>query len=111
VRAGPAPVYPWVRVISLASRGQALVILRGEIDIAARPALLSVAAWLVDHDLSAVVDASRTTFLDCAGWSAVCMLTPEGSEPLLRRPSPAVLRLLALLALHATWRDRQGAPG
>jgi anti-anti-sigma regulatory factor len=97
-RAGPAPVHPLVRVLPPTPDGQAVVALHGDIDIAARSPLLDVRTWLDEQHLTPVVDASQVTFLDCAGWAAVCSLVPRGCEPLLRRPSPAVQHLIAVLA-------------
>jgi anti-anti-sigma regulatory factor len=86
-----------VRSVSPAAPGQVNVVLAGEIDMSSRPALAELGAWLRESRLSAVVDASEVTFLDCAGWSAVCLLAPSGGGPVLRDPSPAVRRLLGLL--------------
>lgn len=94
----PPPEHPVVSVREALEPGAARVVLRGEVDVAARLPLLVVRDWLVDHGLTASVDASGVTFMDAAGWSAVRQLTPDGCEPLLHDPSPATRRLLSLLA-------------
>ena len=83
---------------------------RGELDIAAVTCLRPT--WLALVDASrpevVVVDLSEVTFMDVAGWRAVCSLAPAGRVPALRRPSPAVRRLLALLD-GRDWEHEQDA--
>lgn len=110
MRPGPPPACPHVRVLVRPDEEQALVVLRGEVDVAAAAPLSQVRQWLDEQHLDAVVDASRVAFLDCAGWSAVCSLAPAGSEPLVRRPSSAVRRLLAALAVAGGSRSGPGVP-
>ena len=94
----PAPRPGEAQVVVLPpADGTAVVVLRGEVDIALAPELASVRARLDAQHLRAVVDASRVSFLDAGGWDAVRSLSPTGA-PALRGTSPAVRRLLALVA-------------
>ena len=77
--------------------GVVVVVLSGEVDLALAPELGAVRAWLDAEHLRVVVDASRVTFCDVAGWQALRSLDSAGT-PELRDPSPAVRRLLDLLA-------------
>ena len=81
--------------------GRAVVALRGEIDVAAVPALTGLRQRLAAWGSPVTVIASRVTFIDSAGLDAVLALDPRGSAPALRAPSRAVQLLLAARAVSS----------
>jgi anti-anti-sigma factor len=85
-----------VRVAAVVVRGHLRVVLQGDVDVAAGPALAALHEVVASHGLPVVVDASRVTFLDCSGLSAVLELGRGAPSISLRGTSPAVDLLLRL---------------
>lgn len=80
--------------------GGARVVARGELDLSAVPQLRAALARAVRDD-RVVVDLSRVTFMDSSAVGVLLDLIDEGTIPMLRDPSPVVVRVLRLLGLDA----------
>ena len=83
-----------VRVVVLQRPDRTLVLLHGEVDLTARAPLAPAAEVARSRALPVVVDASRITFLDCAGLAAVLALGSDGSPVAITAPSAPVQLLL-----------------
>jgi len=81
------------------SGGSAVVVVSGELDVACRAPLAAVGRLLGEWAQPPVVDASGVAFIDVAGLSALCSLSPAGEPVLVLRPSASVRRLLRVIAL------------
>jgi anti-anti-sigma factor len=85
--------------------GTAVVVLAGELDIASTPWLSGqLAQILARKPQQLVFDMARVGFLDCAAARLIAgpgRSLPEGRRPVIRRPSPAVRRILELTGLDA----------
>jgi anti-sigma B factor antagonist len=111
---GPAPVSLRAR----ARPARAVVVVSGELDAAAAGDLAAeLAAVLARQPARLIIDLHRVGFIDCAALriiaSAAAFLPAGGLA--LRRPGPAVRRLIRLTGLGAglvtggTWRRCAGA--
>ena len=86
-------------------RGTTTVFISGELDLATMP-FVSEQLALVHQTRPErlVLDLTRTGFLDC-GSARMIVATgrslPPGRRPVIRRPSPAVRRILELTGLDA----------
>ncbi|HEX8802952.1 MAG TPA: STAS domain-containing protein [Acidimicrobiales bacterium] len=85
--------------------GDAVVVVRGEIDVDALPALwASIDTARADGRRPLVIDMAGTTFLDSAGLYALVrahQMQTEAEAPMtLRSPAPQVLDVLALAGVQ-----------
>ena len=92
VLAGPAPTA--VRVATVVAGRSVLVVVEGECDLAAAPALAAVAAAVPASARSLCLDLSGLQFLDWTGLQALLALAPAGVVPVLLDPGRAVRCLL-----------------
>ena len=88
-----------------ATRGGALVRLRGEIDLASLDDIGSMVAALLPEDgREATIDLSGITFIDCGGLRIVQRIRELAAARSIRctfvDPSPAVRRVLDLVGLE-----------
>jgi len=80
------------------------VTLSGDLDLAATPSLSRYLAGVVaGQPRRLVIDMSRVGFIDCANSRLIAGTgrSLPGGRPVLRRPQPAVIRLLNLTGLTA----------
>lgn len=88
------------------SQGTMLVILRGDLDLATAPALASGCEQVLRRrPRRMVIDLADVGYLDCASARLIAGLgraLPAGKLPLLRRPSPAVVRMLQITGQDAS---------
>jgi anti-anti-sigma factor len=86
-------------------RGAVIVVLSGELDLNAVPALAALLEQvLAGRPWHLVFDMTRVSFLDCAAARVItgtARSLPEGHRPVLRGPAPEVGRLLELTGLSA----------
>ena len=85
--------------------GTTTVFISGELDLATMPFVSQqLTPVLATRPERLVLDLTRTDFLDC-GSARMIVATgrslPAGRRPVIRRPSPAVLRILELTGLDA----------
>jgi anti-sigma B factor antagonist len=99
------PRKPPLRIEAAAATGTATVIISGELDLATMPLLSRhLAQILEDRPQRLVFDMSGVDFIDCAAARLIAgtrRSLPEGRQPFIRRPSPAVRRVLELTGLVA----------
>ena len=81
------------------------VFISGELDLATMPFVSRQLTLILDtRPERLVLDLTRTSFLDC-GSARMIVATgrslPAGRRPVIRRPSPAVRRILELTGLDA----------
>lgn len=69
---------PLLQVETVVVDGHLVVLLRGEVDLTACEVLAPLRAQVAARGLPVVIDASRVTFMDCAGLAAVLSLTADG---------------------------------
>ena len=86
-------------------RGTTTVFISGELDLATMPFVSGqLTLVLQTRPERLVLDLTRTGFLDC-GSARMIVATgrslPAGRRPVIRRPSPAVRRILELTGLDA----------
>lgn len=96
--------------------GAAVVVLSGEIDVAAAPELHEVLLVEVGSSRRTIVDLARVTFLDSSGISvlvtALRRAREDDEDVVLCAPSAGVARVLELAGLAEVFRifpDRDGA--
>ena len=81
-----------------------VVVLGGEIDIAAADTLRTELAQLTDGPRVVAVDLRSVSFIDSSGIEALCAARRDaravGGSVVLRSPSPTVARLLEVTGLH-----------
>jgi len=105
---------PRLRVDADANRGTVTVVVRGELDAVAVPALAAELAKIAEHEPRHLVfDLTGLCFIDCAAARLIAgsgrFLTP-GRRPVIRGARPAVRRLLQVSGLDAHC-DMEDAPG
>ncbi len=86
-------------------RGTTTVFISGELDLATMPFVSRQLTLVLEtRPERLVLDLTRTGFLDC-GSARMIVATgrslPAGRRPVIRRPSPAVRRILELTGLDA----------
>ena len=85
------------------SGGTATIVLSGELDLAITPSLSEHLARVVEgKPRQLVFDMSSVVFLDCAAARLIVSTgrsLPGGQQPVIRGPSHAVRRILALTGL------------
>jgi anti-anti-sigma factor len=90
---------------AIAPDGVALEI-SGDLDAATMPVLAHRLAQVAARRPGRLVfDLAEVTFIDCAATRLIAgaaSLLPAGARPVLRHPSPAVRRILALTDIAAT---------
>jgi anti-anti-sigma factor len=78
----------------------------GDLDAATMPALSRCLAQVTARRPDRLVfDLAQVTFIDCAATRLIASaetLLPAGTRPLIRHPSPAVRRILAVTDIAAT---------
>ena len=80
--------------------GQAMVNVRGELDIATRrPVFDTLVAMVADGVTDLVIDAAGLTFLDSSGLGLLLEVRRMGVSLTLRNPSPWVRRVLDLVMI------------
>jgi anti-anti-sigma factor len=94
-----------VQIESQRSHGTATVVISGELDLVAMPALRAhLAAILRVPPRRLIVDLSGTRFIDCGSARLIARAgrsLPPGQLPVIRRPSPFVRRVFQLTGLDA----------
>ena len=85
--------------------GATTIVVRGELDLVTMP-FLAERLRLVSRDKPGrlVFDLARTGFMDCGSARLIAgagKWLPEGRRPVIRRPGPAVRRILELTGLDA----------
>jgi anti-sigma B factor antagonist len=79
------------------------VVISGDLDAATVPALSARLAPVLAHrPRRLVLDLAQVGFIDCAATRLLLSsggFLPDGGRPLLRRPSPAVRRILNLTGM------------
>lgn len=95
------------------SEGVVTVIVSGELDICTGPALQRVLADVLKREPKRLIlDLAGVTFIDCASARmllAASRALPAGRKAVIRRPSPAVERLLRLVGtLTDFWIEMPG---
>jgi anti-anti-sigma factor len=87
------------------SAGTATIVISGELDAATTPLLACrLAQILADGPQRLVFDMAGVGFIDCAAARLIVgtsRFLPAGRRPVIRRPSPAVRRMLELTGLAA----------
>jgi anti-sigma B factor antagonist len=87
------------------SAGSATIVIRGELDAATAPLLARrLTQILADEPQRLVFDMAGVGFIDCAAARLIAgtgRCLPVGRRPVIRRPSPAVRRMLELTGLAA----------
>ncbi len=87
------------------ARGATTVLVRGDLDLVTMP-FLAEQLTLVSRDKPGwlVFDLAGTDFVDCGSARLIAGAgdwLPEGRRPVIRRPGPAVRRILELTGLDA----------
>jgi anti-anti-sigma regulatory factor len=86
----------------------------GGIDATANSRLCLVAEFLNSHDDPVDFDLAGVTFMDKAGWAAICsasgMARRAGVNARVVNPSPSVMRLTDLLRAAHRSRGRNAGP-
>ena len=93
---------------------QPVVRLVGEVDMATSPAVKNTLAELVEGGhLAVVVDLSEVTFMDSSGLHALVdaqrRLSESGGKVVLRKPGPAVDRLLQITGMSPMFHFDEGS--
>ena len=87
------------------SRGTATLMISGELDLSTMPLLSEhLSLILRQRPRRLVVDMARTGFMDCASARLIAGAVrslPDTGQLVIRRPSPAVRRVLELTTLDA----------
>ena len=100
-----SPPAPPMVIEAAVTAETALIVIRGELDPATTPLLARrLAQILADGPKRLVFDMAGVGFIDCAAARLIvgtgrCL--PPGRRPVIRRPSPAVRRILELTGLAA----------
>jgi anti-sigma B factor antagonist len=101
--AGPRRLPPLTATMT---HGVMLVVLRGDLDLASAPELASGCAQVLrQRPRRMVIDLAEVGYLDCASARLIAGLgraLPAGELPVLRQPSPAVLRMLVITGQDAS---------
>ena len=109
-----SPPAPPVVIEAAVSAGTATIVISGELDAATMPPLARrLAQILADRPQRLVFDMAGVGFIDCAAARLIAgtgRYLPAGRRPVIRRPSPAVRRMLELTGLAAHC-ETDGAPG
>lgn len=82
------------------SNGSAVLVVRGEIDLASAPMFRSAIEQTMGLGPSVVADLAGVTFMDSSGLNVLVALNTQGVPICLRNPSPQVNRLLAITGLQ-----------
>jgi anti-anti-sigma factor len=108
--AGPASswVVPEFSVSTRVLDREALVAVRGELDLATGPVLSDSVHCHDGHYERIVFDLSDLSFIDVAGFRALLQCADEKQVMTIRSPSPAVRRLLGLLERDSLIEDESG---
>ena len=107
--AGPAlvtsPPAPPMVIEAAVSAETATIVISGELDTATTPLLARrLTQILADGPQRLVFDMAEVGFIDCAAARLIAgtgRCLPPGRRPVIRRPSPAVRRILELTGLAA----------
>lgn len=96
---------PPVTVEADPTAGTATVMISGDLDLTTTPPLAEqLAQVLGGNPRQLVFDLDRVGFIDCASARLIVgsgRSLPDGQRPVIRRPSPAVRRILELTGLDA----------
>lgn len=109
-----SPPAPPMVIEAAVSAGTVTIVISGELDAATTPLLARrLAQILADGPQRLVFDMAGVGFIDCAAARLIvgtgrCL--PTGRRPVIRRPSPAVRRMLELTGLAARC-EADGPPG
>jgi anti-sigma B factor antagonist len=99
------PREPPLGIEVAATAGTTTAVITGELDLAAMPLLSrALAQILEDRPQRLILDMSGVDFIGCAAARLIAdtgRFLPEGHRPVIRRPSPAVRRVLELTGLAA----------
>ena len=92
---------------------QPVVRLVGEVDMATSPAVKNILAELVEGGhLAVIVDLSEVTFMDSSGLHTLVdaqrRLSDSGGKVVLRKPGPAVDRLLQITGMSLMFHLDEG---
>jgi anti-anti-sigma factor len=95
----------WVMINVESAPAATTIFVRGELDLVTMPFLAEqLTVVLRDKPGRLVFDLAGTVFMDCASARLIAGAgewLPEGQRPVIRRPVPAVRRLLELTGLEA----------
>ncbi len=100
----PRPARPRYLSSGPDAAGQVTVTLSGDLDLTATPSLSRyLAQVLASQPRRLVIDLSRVGFIDCANSRLIAGAgrSLPGGRPVLRRPRPAVIRVLNLTGATA----------
>jgi anti-sigma B factor antagonist len=85
--------------------GTVTVVISGELDFTSMPSLAEqLAQVLARKPRRLVFDMAQVSFIDCASARLIVGMgrnLPDGRQPVIRRPGPAVRRILELTGLDA----------
>jgi anti-anti-sigma factor len=87
-----------------ARAGTTTVVIKGELDLVTMPYLAEQLALASRNPGRLVFDLAGTTFMDCGSVRLIAtagLRLADGRRPVIRRPGPAVLRILELAGLDA----------
>jgi len=87
-----------------ARAGTTAVVIKGELDLVTMPYLAEQLALASRSPGRLVFDLAGTSFMDCGSARLIVTAGPRlagGRRPVIRRPGPAVLRILELTGLEA----------
>ena len=76
--------------------GEGVVSLVGELDLAEADAFLQWVGANVNGHREVMLDCSELTFLDSSGIRAILRVTSQGTKVVIRRPTPAVRKVLEI---------------
>jgi anti-sigma B factor antagonist len=95
--------------------GTATVVISGELDFTSTPSLAEqLAQVLARKPRRLVFDLAQVGFIDCASARLIVGTgrnLPEGRQPVIRRPAPAVRRILELTGLDAHCQVEKSTAG
>ena len=95
----------WVMIKVESAPAATTIFVRGELDLVTMPFLAEqLTVVLRDKPGRLVFDLAGTVFMDCASARLIVGAgewLPEGQRPVIRRPVPAVRRILELTGLEA----------
>jgi anti-anti-sigma factor len=97
-----------------ARAGTTTVVIKGELDLVTMPYLAEQLAVASRSPGRLVFDLAGTTFTDCGSARLIASAGPRpagGRRPVIRRPGPAVLRVLELAGLDARCEIEELDPG